>query len=94
MKNINNDIISQLPKEFLDRMREYLQSNEYDLFLQSLNQDEKKGIVLDLYKLADNNLLLNEIIYTLQLKLYYENNNYNYYFFDESHFKDNKTIGN
>ena len=94
MKNINNDIMSQLPKEFLDRMREYLQGNEYDLFLQSLNQDEKKGIVLDLYKLADNNLLLNEIIDTLQLKLYYENNNYNYYFFDESYFKDNKTIGN
>lgn len=94
MTNMNKDKESQLPIKFLERMKNYLSEKNYNLFIQSVNQDEKKGIVLNIGKLSDNEQLLNEIIDTLNLKLYYQNNNYNYYFFDELNLKNTKSIGN
>ena len=50
---MDNSIISQLPPLFLDRIKGYLSSNDYSLFLKSLEQDEKKGLVLDINRLKN-----------------------------------------
>ena len=86
--------MSQLPIEFLDRIKSYLSTDNYDLFLKSLYQDEKKGLVLDIDKLNNDNSIINEIVNNLNLELYYNNKNYNYYFYDETKINNNKSIGN
>ena len=91
---MNENIMSQLPIEFLDRIKSYLSTDNYDLFLKSLYQDEKKGLVLDIDKLNNDNSIINEIVNNLNLELYYNNKNYNYYFYDETKINNNKSIGN
>ena len=91
---MNDNILSQIPNEFLDKIKTYLSDTKYNEFIESFNKEEKKGLVLNTNKLKTNKALFDEIINTLNLKLFYENKNYNYYFYNENDFKNDKSVGN
>lgn len=91
---MNNNEIKQIPIELLNKIKSYLSNKEYQLFIESLNNEEKKGLSLNINKLIYNKELHNEIISLLNLHLFYENNNYNYYYFTDDKIKNKISIGN
>lgn len=68
----------ELKKEFLERIKAELPENEYNDYLNSLEQDEQHGLVVNLHKLAKSTIDLNYIIDKFDAKLIFKNNNFAY----------------
>lgn len=66
----------ELKKEFLERLKSELTAVDFKAYLQSLEQDEKHGLVINLHKLNKSSIDLDYIINKFSAKLVFQNDNF------------------
>lgn len=73
----------ELKKEFLERLKSELTAGDFKTYLQSLEQDEKHGLVINLHKLNKSSIDLDYIINKFSAKLVFQNDNFAYIVYDK-----------
>ena len=73
----------ELKKEFLERIKFEFSEKEYNDYLNSMEQDEKHGLVINLHKLERSTIDLNYIINKFKAELVFQNGNFAYIIYDK-----------
>ena len=73
----------KLKKEYLDKLKKELSDKDYDLYLESLEQDESHGFAINLHKLKKSSVDLDYVVNKFNAKPIFKNDNYAYLVYDK-----------
>lgn len=81
-----------IKKDYLEKIKLYLNDDEYNKYLKSLNENEKHGFTINLNKLKASNIDLDFILNKFDAKVIYENKNYAYLLYDKINLESKKVF--
>lgn len=81
-------MINNIKSEYFERLKKHLSENEYNLYLNSLNDEETHGMTINYNKLKNSSIDLDYLIKRFNLKEVFNNKDYGYYIYDKAKLSD------
>lgn len=82
-------MVNEIKKEYLERLKENLSANDYELYLKCLDDKETHGMTINYDKFNKSSIDLDYLIKKFELNKVYENKNFGYYTYNKEKLSEN-----